>query len=585
MADMTTIKGRIAETIYPNGTGAITAESHQALLLDIVDDINAKKQDAEKGKGLVSDAERMAWNNKAGKTGRYPEMSVGFADDLVGRGESVPAEFSFRASGGKSIKDGAARIKRLKGNSVVWNQWAKSFEYVEEKPYQTEMVYGKNNSVTITNWTSYNPVRWNIKLSEANGHKFLALFDYENTDSTQLFFVEFGGESSIDVRVGHVAMFKTINVNFDSLYKDFFSIFLADSRDNTITISNLRLIDLTLMFGAGNEPTTIEEYYARKPIVEDEYAYNEGEVIHMTAEGIKSVGDNAWDEEWNYNGSYVEGVNSVRVLPNAEYYVSCPDYVVISVYDKNDTLLATHERKNNAFTTPTNASYLRLRLSSSYGTTYNNDIMITLVHSGWKQDTDAGYQPYWEDKLMFDERIKEHFPDGMKKWDAVYNKNGKGYIVKGTGEVDMGELDWGTGFGGVITANLMESIKMPTTYNEDTVLSSLFAVSPEGLTVIFGGADYPYNGYIGVVGYSDVDSFKEIVSGTPLYYQLAEPTIIEYDEPFNLDYRVADFGTEQMLTEQPSAPIAADIIYQFNAVDMIRELWLKVQELEARLNG
>lgn len=47
MADMTTIKGRIAETIYPNGQGAITAESHQALLLEMVDDINAKKADKE----------------------------------------------------------------------------------------------------------------------------------------------------------------------------------------------------------------------------------------------------------------------------------------------------------------------------------------------------------------------------------------------------------------------------------------------------------------------------------------------------------------------------------------------------------
>lgn len=47
MADMTRIKGRIAETIYPNGTGAITAELHQALLLDMVDDINAKKADKE----------------------------------------------------------------------------------------------------------------------------------------------------------------------------------------------------------------------------------------------------------------------------------------------------------------------------------------------------------------------------------------------------------------------------------------------------------------------------------------------------------------------------------------------------------
>ena len=47
MADMTTIKGRIAEIIHPNGQGAITAELHQALLLEMVDDINKKKADTD----------------------------------------------------------------------------------------------------------------------------------------------------------------------------------------------------------------------------------------------------------------------------------------------------------------------------------------------------------------------------------------------------------------------------------------------------------------------------------------------------------------------------------------------------------
>lgn len=53
--------------------------------------------------------------------GVYPDLTAG---DLAGRGESVPASFGFRASGGKSIKDGRAYIKRIKGNSVVWNQMA-----------------------------------------------------------------------------------------------------------------------------------------------------------------------------------------------------------------------------------------------------------------------------------------------------------------------------------------------------------------------------------------------------------------------------------------------------------------------------
>lgn len=37
MADIARLKGRIKETIYPNGKGAITAEAHQELLLEIAD--------------------------------------------------------------------------------------------------------------------------------------------------------------------------------------------------------------------------------------------------------------------------------------------------------------------------------------------------------------------------------------------------------------------------------------------------------------------------------------------------------------------------------------------------------------------
>ena len=47
------------------------------------------------------------------------------ADNLVGRGEATEEFISFRTSGGNtSIEDGVARIERLKGNSVVWNQLA-----------------------------------------------------------------------------------------------------------------------------------------------------------------------------------------------------------------------------------------------------------------------------------------------------------------------------------------------------------------------------------------------------------------------------------------------------------------------------
>lgn len=502
--------------------------------------------------------------------GRYPDMSVGFADDLVGRGESVPAEFSFRASGGKSIKDGAARIKRLKGNSVVWNQHL-------EKKYLSS---GSNNIITDG--------------GIPKGHKFAII---RSVADNECYYIPSEGIYYYALAPGEDAKIMTNNHDVDTSYVRAYAV--GES-------GYVQIIDLTKMFQAGNEPTTIEEYYARKPIVEDEYAYNEGEVIHMTAEGIKSVGDNAWDEEWEngtFNTSSGEDINygdpmgqvrskyPIHVLPDAEYYATVGDSMLwIMFLDKNGSVIENppHDgeivgnsiniSKRGKFKTPANAAFLKFYCTIDYGSTYNHDILISLYHSGWKQDTDAGYQPYWEDRLIFDQRIKYEFPDGMSKWDMAYNKNNKGHVSKGMRVVDLGSLNW----------------------YYDASLGGYYSDMLVGVKKLFDGicAKYPFVGdYRNVTdktcgcvyeecvlvkdsSYTDAASLKASLAGVPLFYELAEPTIIEYDEPFNLDYRVADFGTEQAITEQPSAPISVDIIYQFNAVDMIREHEIEIAELQ-----
>ena len=93
-----------------------------------------------------------------------------------------------------------------------------------------------------------------------------------------------------------------------------------------------------------------------------------------------------------------------------------------------------------------NALQLALNKLAKYHEDFAIELMEATIESGkWQRvvfpDTDAKYQPYWEDRLVFDKRIKEAFPNGMQKWDMVYNKNGKGYIVKGTGVVeDMSKM-------------------------------------------------------------------------------------------------------------------------------------------------
>lgn len=525
-----------------------------------------------------------------------PDNSVGFADDLVGRGESVPAEFSFRASGGKSIKDGAARIKRLKGNSVVWNQKA-LFNATDETKSGISLSISDNllhfeGANSSSGHVGFTLTPYSINLYA--GNKYI-LLPYNVGNASYGLFVSGRYTNYLGI----------FSPSQDEVNRYIERRFRGEESVNE-TLTKPQLINLTLMFGTGNEPTTIEEFNARKPIVEDEYAYNEGEVIHMTAEGIKSVGDNAWDEEWesgmiNHNtgnninsAEHCRTVGYIEVIPNEAYFISFPpasypsDLVVIC-YDANKAFIQHigGGSANKTFTIPANCHYIRF---TWVGTEYNNNIMLTLVHSGWKQDTDAGYQPYWEDRLILDQRIKDEFPDGMKSagtaHDMAYNDMNKGVGVTETriGVVDMGTLDW---------EYSAPSEGRPHGYfvcdvngkknGKSNLLCSRYFYANTDLTVDKSIYGITVNKTIIVVdsSYTDAASFKAAMAGVPLYYELAEPTIIEYDEPFNLDYRVADFGTEQAIAEQPSAPISADTIYQFNAVDMIREHELEIAELQS----
>lgn len=68
-------------------------------------------------------------------------------------------------------------------------------------------------------------------------------------------------------------------------------------------------------------------------------------------------------------------------------------------------------------------------------------------------------------------------------------------------------------------------------------------------------------------------------------YKLSEPIYTPIDEPLQLDYKVDDFGTEKMLSDAPSSPFKADIVYQFNAEGRIRDNSRNIEKLEEQLQS
>ena len=517
-------------------------------------------------------------------TGYHPKMSVGFADNLVGRGEATPEEFVFQPTANDvSVQDGTARIAKIKGNSVVWNQLC---DFANDNNVYFGSASGVKDAdgytITISDWSNRIIFQFN-KSIQFNSHIWLALVTVE---------------SPIQVNIkgmttqGFVANTKcTIYAIYKSDDRAWTWGLSVAGKETTakIKVYGYELYDLTKMFGAGNEPTTVEDFYARIPSGIDIHAYNEGEIIPMRTEAIKTVGFNAWDEQWEVgalsgnDGTLVDNSGAIRssgfiqVVAGSVYNIQCPTQVILCAYDDKYQYIEWLLWGGNTsqFTIPHNCKYIKFcTYGNIYGNTYNHDICVNLSHTGIENGKYKPYTPFTRELPI----IKKYFPNGMRsagtafdsiEWDSTKQK---WVAVQRIGEVDLGSLKWSYGYG-IFTG---EGTNAAPGLN---VLCTRYASGYNDKNI---RAHSEWDGYIFVYdsSYSDPATFKASVQGVMLYYELAEPIVTEIESIPELDYLVWDFGTEEALSSVPSAPFSADIIYQFNAVDRIRENTLRVQQLE-----
>ena len=182
----------------------------------------------------------------------------------------------------------------------------------------------------------------------------------------------------------------------------------------------LQLFDLTAMFGAGNEPASVEEF--EKIFPADYYPYNTGEIVSAGTESVVEQGKNLWDEVWgigSINASSGNDEGSKEAIYSKSYTPIIPNSTYIFVYAGSDkienvkTRFYDHNKKyigyndnngqivypNRAFITPLNAFYVRFTLPPQYGNVYKNDIALITGSSGT-------YAPYHSNVYQIPEAIK-----------------------------------------------------------------------------------------------------------------------------------------------------------------------------------
>lgn len=519
---------------------------------------------------------------KANIDGYYETLGAGYAKNLLGNGRGVLGEFSFRPSGGTAdIGTGIASLDEIRGNSVVLNQLVKNGDFSEgiggwttNSSYSTLSVSNGILTQTLTAIPSANydtQIRNNLYLY-VNGHKYFFSIELLTNSNADLYFQN--GTNTLLVsdtiknkwhKISTIATCNTTYFYDIAFWKEATT---GSSVGDTFKYKNYKVIDLTQMFGAGNEPTTTDDPRIKWIESFGYIPYNEGQLLNFKGEGLKTIGVNAF------------AGTKAKVLGGSQYYIL-----------GTSATLKFAETLDGAQTdiTPSANLYTPERNGYIFATETSADFQIALYHSGG--DIPTTYHPYEEHTLALPiTSLKANgvtiFPDGMKSAGTAHDElygNSLGVItkaIKRIGVVDLGSLDWTYVQRGT---NYMGS-ELPLSQGEDCVCAKYSAPIGENIynttqDKVIGMLSQWKSLLIKDSAYTDATAFKAAMQGVMLYYELATPIEYTLDEPIPVNYNVDDWGTEMLLPQGVdensvplTTPLIASIVYAPNVVDAIRNL-------------
>jgi hypothetical protein len=541
------------------------------------------------------------------------------ANDLAGAIEPTSEKFTLRPSAGdKSIRGNSALIRKIKGNSIVWGQKIRNEQWL---PQYADVTF-ENGFYTVTpNGTGNYP---GIYMDNFNNvfkidHKVLLTSDWYSEGYDKVL-INCGGTNK-SASVGNFTSPTNVAIFFDITNVASSRLTLFSTTGTTKTVyGNINFYDLTETFGTGNEPTTIEEFKQYFP--DSYYEYCAPTVKGVKVNSLKTNGLNQWDEQWEIGGvspdtgeltnssNTIRSKNFIPIIGGQTYSFNCLRnditlYFRVSIYDKNKNFIGkipsgvypstsvSSANYNNPWTFGLNAAYIKFDLSSAYGTTYKNDISINLSHSGVRN---GEYQSYEEHTLELPE-INKYFNHGMHGIGSAYDEINSENAIKRIGIVDLGTLDWreqtnttynykyyyanlqnlkqNSGYGKYANAICSKFVQSPAyALNDKELLNESFMIYYQANNTIYIRSSL-----------NTLSEFKNEMNGVLFYYELAEPIITPLTEPIQLDYWVDDFGIEQVVSDEISAPFSAEVVYQFNAEGRIRDNGRNIKKIEENIKN
>lgn len=547
-------------------------------------------------------------DEKANKNGYYETLGAGTATNI--KGQTIEGgTFHYRTTGGASdVATGAATIEKIVGNTIAWNQLVQNGDFSDGTNGWTAnggTLSVANNILshtTTTNPTAAYSLRVLQNFKSTPNHIYYACCSIMPPKNTTAIF-SLSRNSSQCAIVGNTWNYISVIINENTTNSSLFAIWLDFSKLLTVgditKIKIPQLFDLTLIYGAGNEPSTPEEFeadYLRwfgKSLTYE--PYDAGSLRSVRLSGLKSTGFNLYD----HTTGTAKLINYENTHGDHQYQIT-GSYTALTftdIYGVSTSPLVDED------------GYFSIRENGTLIVT-GGVADDTCVHICWGGERDYEYE---EHKTSFapipitsitgvaqgaSESIQV-FPYGLKKIgnikDEIYVQNGKTFAVKRIGSVDLGSLTWyyasNSSLRYFYTSLLFKPNVVAINGKYQVIGWSPFVLNYGGNRLpAFAIYTHPTNGSrFNILDdtYSDASTFNSAMSGVMCDYELEEPIIYELDNfELPLGYFVSDYGTEEVIPEESNVSMIPTLYmrYGINAARTIENLPVGYQSQESMAN-
>lgn len=439
-------------------------------------------------------------------------------------------------------------LKKIGGNSVVWNQLCGDNYTIENGATATK----NGNEFIFSNTVDTASIAYTVPVITGNKY-FVAISIFDNYVFQFSMGTTLVAKSTSGLWTKNEGILTPIsNRNYVYIYPNI----TVNPKVTNAHLKDISIINLTQMFGAGNEPTSVDDERIKHI---EEYAlahpeYNEGEIISSQTDEVVVRGSNLLDvtdfslypygqapskifgfstqkigNKINISGTSTNTVGGLRArwysIPPEKYNA---DLTYGAMYDGNVIVASQIERTANSYNV-----ILDLKKKVETGEYYYFDIYPMAFKT-----PPTAYKPYHEPLI-----ISTNFPV-LRSAGNVYDyiDFDRSVIVRRVGVVDLGTIRWSI-YNGDFFTNDFSQPPMPKFLN---AICSKYpnykgnrGSAPDKSFAYWNDSQMSQLG-IKDSDYTDATTFRTSLNGVMLYYELATPTY----EPITLKEPYEDIEVE-----------------------------------------